>query len=128
MEEVEKTDGKGTPPSAVPWESFPGPELSRSRRLEPSALGWVGLEPSRRLLKSLGLEPEGLDRVLKQSRPKGGRESRPIIERRELESASRGEGLRKDTSGTESRRKTSETTTRNNRDYKQFMNLLPGFN
>lgn len=94
---MEKTEGKGTPPSPVPWESFPGPELSRSRRLEPSAFGWAGLEPSSKLLKSLGLEPEGLDRVLKQSRPKGGRESRPIIERRELESAYREKLLMEDT-------------------------------
>lgn len=81
----------------MPWESFPGPELSRSRRLEPSAFGWAGLEPSRRLLKSLGLEPEGLDRVLKQSRPNGGRGSRPIIERSELESADGEEELMMDT-------------------------------
>jgi len=84
-----KTEGKGTPLSPGPWGSRPGPEFSRSRRLEPSCLGWDMLEPSSRLLKSLGLEAEeeeeaeeeGLDSALSESRPNGGRLSRPIMER-----------------------------------------------
>lgn len=85
---MEKTDGKVTPESPGPWGSLPGPELSRSRRLEPSGLGWVLLEPSSRLLNSLGLEEEdeGLDRALNESRPKGERVSRPITERSDPES------------------------------------------
>ncbi len=82
---VENTEGKGTPPSVGPCGSFPGPEFSRSRRLVPSALGWEGPAPSSRLLKSLGLDPEGLERVPKESRPNGARESRPITERRDSE-------------------------------------------
>lgn len=79
---MENTEGNGTPPSVEPCGSFPGPELSRSRRL-PSVLGWEGPDPSNRLLKSLGVDPEGLERVLKASKPNGARESRPIMERRD---------------------------------------------
>ena len=54
-------------------------------------MGWVLLEPSSRLLNSLGLEEEaeedeGLDRALNESRPKGERVSRPIAERSNPES------------------------------------------
>lgn len=44
------------------------------------------LEPSNRLLNSLGLEAEGFDRALSESRPKGGRLSRLIMERSEPDS------------------------------------------
>lgn len=44
------------------------------------------LEPSNRLLKSLGLEAEGFDRAVSESRPKGGRLSRLIMERSEPDS------------------------------------------
>lgn len=81
-----KTEGNGTPLSPGPWGSLPGPELSRSRRLDPSGLDWVMLEPSNRLLNSLGLEAEGFDRALSESRPKGGRLSRLIMERSEPDS------------------------------------------
>lgn len=47
------------------------------------------LEPSNRLLKSLGLEAEGLDRALSESRPKGGRVSRLIMERSDPDSVER---------------------------------------
>lgn len=47
------------------------------------------LEPSSRLLKSLGLEAEGLDRALRESRPKGGRVSRLIMERSDPDSVGR---------------------------------------
>lgn len=47
------------------------------------------LEPSSRLLKSLGLEAEGLDRALSESRPKGGRASRLIMERSDPDSMGR---------------------------------------
>lgn len=81
-----KTEGNGTPLSPGPWGSLPGPELSRSRRLDPSGLDWAILDPSNRLLNSLGLEAEGFDRALSESRPKGGRLSRLIMERREPDS------------------------------------------
>lgn len=81
-----KTEGNGTPLSPGPWGSFPGPELSRSRRLEPSGLHCAVLEPSSKLLKSLGLEAEGFDKTPSESRPKGGRLSRFIIERSEPDS------------------------------------------
>lgn len=44
------------------------------------------LGPSNRLLNSLGLEAEGFDRALSESRPKGGRLSRFIMERSEPDS------------------------------------------
>lgn len=47
------------------------------------------LEPSSRLLKSLGLEAEGLDRAPSESRPKGGRVSRLIMERSDPDSVGR---------------------------------------
>lgn len=47
------------------------------------------LEPSSRLLKSLGLEAEGLDRALSESSPKGGRVSRLIMERSDPDSEGR---------------------------------------
>lgn len=84
-DEEENTEGKGTPLSGA-WGSLPGPELSRSRRLVPSVLGCVGPDPKRRLLNILGLGPDGLERLLKASRPKGVRESRAIMDRKELES------------------------------------------
>lgn len=84
-----KTEGNGTPLSPGPWESLPGPELSRSRRLEPSGLDWAMLEPSNRLLNSFGLEAEGFDRALSESKPKGGRLSRLIMERSEPDSVRR---------------------------------------
>lgn len=86
-----KTEGNGTPLSPGPWGSFPGPELSRSRRLDPSGLDWAMLEPSKRLLNSLGLEAEGFERALRESRPKGGRLSRLIMERSEPHSGERWE-------------------------------------
>lgn len=81
-----KTDGNGTPLSPGPWGSLPGPELSRSRRLDPSGLDWAMLEPSKRLLNSLGLEADGFDRALSESKPKGGRLSRLIMDRSEPDS------------------------------------------
>lgn len=81
-----KTEGNGTPLSPGPWGSLPGPELSRSRRLDPSGLDWAMLDPSNRLLNSLGLEAEGFDRALSESRPNGGRLSRLIMERSEPDS------------------------------------------
>lgn len=86
-----KTEGNGTPLSPGPWGSFPGPELSKSRRLDPSGLDCAMLEPSKRLLNSLGLEAEGFDRALRESRPKGGRLSRLIMERSEPDSGERRE-------------------------------------
>ncbi|TNN58461.1 hypothetical protein EYF80_031352 [Liparis tanakae] len=76
-----------------PWGSFPGPELSRSRRLDPSGLDWVMLEPSNRLLNSFGLEADGFDRALSESRPKGGRLSRLIMERSEPDSGRDGKRM-----------------------------------
>lgn len=84
-----KTEGNGTPLSPGPWGSLPGPELSRSRRLDPSGLDWAMLDPSNKLLNSLGLEAEGFDRALSESRPNGGRLSRLIMERSEPDSGRR---------------------------------------
>lgn len=81
-----KTEGNGTPLSPGPWGSLPGPELSKSRRLDPSGLDWAILGPSNKLLKSLGLETEGFDRAPRESRPNGGRLSRFIMERSEPDS------------------------------------------
>lgn len=46
-------------------------------------------EPNNRLLNSLGLEPEGFDRALSESRPNGALLSRPIMDRSELDSERR---------------------------------------
>lgn len=47
------------------------------------------LEPSNRLLNSLGLDAEGFDRALRESKPNGGRLSRLIMERSEPDSVRR---------------------------------------
>lgn len=88
LDEV-KTEGKGTPLSPGPCDSLPGPELSKSRRLDPSGLDWVMLGPSNKLLNSFGLEADGFERALSESRPKGGRLSRFIMERSEPDSGGR---------------------------------------
>lgn len=85
-----KTEGNGTPLSPGPWGSLPGPEFSRSRRLDPSGLDWAILEPSSRLLNSFGLEAEGFDSTLSESKPKGGRLSRFIMDRSEPDSVTNG--------------------------------------
>lgn len=88
-----KTEGNGTPLSPGPWGSLPGPELSKSRRLDPSGFDWPMLAPNNRLLNSLGLEAEGFDRALSESRPKGGLLSRFIIERSEPDSGGNGKDM-----------------------------------
>lgn len=77
------TEGNGTPLSPGPWGSLPGPEFSKSLKLDPSGFDWAILGPSNKLLNSLGLEAEGLERALSESKPKGGRLSRFIMERSE---------------------------------------------